>query len=147
MLTRAGIYEKVKKLPNDIHTMLTKEFDPEGAIFSGGEFQKIVCSRVFVDDTKVSLFDEPSSALDAISENELFNSILNSTKDRVGVFISHRLSSVKDADYVFMLEQGKVIEQGSHNQLMALNGSYSTMYKVQEKNYYTYNLDTEGTSV
>jgi len=146
-LTRAGIYDKVKKLPHDIHTILTKEFDPDGAIFSGGEFQKIVCSRVFVDDTKVSLFDEPSSALDAISENELFTGIFNSTKNRVGIFISHRLSSVKDADYVFMLEQGKVIERGSHKQLMALNGSYSKMYKVQEKNYYTYNLDTEVAGV
>jgi ATP-binding cassette, subfamily B, bacterial len=146
-LTRAGIYEKVKKLPNDIHTMLTKEFDPEGAILSGGELQKIICSRVFVDDTKVSLFDEPSSALDAISENELFNSIISSINDQIGIFISHRLSSVKDADYVFMLEQGNVIEQGSHKQLMERNGAYSKMYKVQEKNYYTYNIDAKVTSV
>jgi ATP-binding cassette subfamily B protein len=146
-LTRAGIYEKVKTLPQDIHTILTKEFDPEGAVLSGGEFQKIVCARVFVDDTKVSLFDEPSSALDAISESELFNSIINSIKGRIGIFISHRLSSVKDADYVFMLEQGKMIEHGSHRQLMAINGAYSKMYKVQEKNYYTYNLGAEAASV
>jgi ATP-binding cassette, subfamily B, bacterial len=146
-LTRAGIYEKVKLLPNDIHTMLTKEFDPDGAVLSEGEFQKIVCSRVFVDDAKVSLFDEPSSALDPISENELFHSIIHSIKDQIGIFISHRLSSVKEADHVFMLEQGRVIERGSHAQLMELKGAYSKMYKVQEKNYFTYNLNAGVDSV
>lgn len=146
-LKRAGIYEKVRKLPNDIYTMLTKEFDEKGVILSGGEFQKIVCSRVFVDDTKVSLFDEPSSALDPISENELFNSIISSVKERTGIFISHRLSSVKDADYVFMLEQGKVIEQGSHSELMALNGAYYEMYRIQERNYFTFDADVVGENI
>lgn len=143
-LKKAGIYEKVRMLPNDIHTMLTKEFDEKGVLLSGGEFQKIVCSRVFVDDKKVSLFDEPSSALDPISENELFNSIISSVKERTGIFISHRLSSVKDADYVFMLEQGKVLEQGSHSELMALNGAYCEMYKIQERNYFIFDADVVG---
>lgn len=143
-LKKAGIYERVRMLPNDIHTMLTKEFDEKGVLLSGGEFQKIVCSRVFVDDKKVSLFDEPSSALDPISENELFNSIISSVKERTGIFISHRLSSVKDADCVFMLEQGKVLEQGSHSELMALNGAYCEMYKVQERNYFTFDADVVG---
>lgn len=143
-LKKAGIYEKVRKLPKDIHTMLTKEFDAEGVLLSGGEFQKIVCSRVFVDDTKVSLFDEPSSALDPLSENELFNSIISSVKERTGIFISHRLSSVKDADYVFMLEHGKVIEQGSHSELMALAGAYCKMFRIQERNYFTFDMDAAG---
>lgn len=143
-LKKAGIYEKVKRLPKDIHTMLTKEFDGEGALLSGGEFQKIVCSRVFMDDTKVSLFDEPSSALDPISENELFNSIISSVKERTGIFISHRLSSVKDADYVFMLEHGRVVEQGSHRELMALDGAYCKMFRIQERNYFTFDLDAAG---
>ena len=143
-LTKAGIYEKISKLPNDIYTMLTKEFDEKGALLSGGEFQKLVCARVFLDPTKVSLFDEPSSALDPISESELFNSIIGSVKERTGIFISHRLSSVKEADYVFMLENGKVIEQGSHKELMNLGGSYSTMYKIQEQNYFTFDTDVAG---
>lgn len=146
-LIKAGIYEKVRSLPKDIHTMLTKEFDEEGALLSGGEFQKIVCARVFADDTKVSLFDEPSSALDPISENELFNSIIHSVKDRIGIFISHRLSCVKDADYVLMLEQGKVIEQGSHRELIANQGAYCEMYKIQERNYFTYDVDLTGESL
>lgn len=137
-LKKAGIYEKVQRLPNGIQTMLTKEFDENGATFSGGEFQKIVCARVFVNPTKVSLFDEPSSALDPISENELFNSIIQSVEDRIGIFISHRLSSVRVADYVLMLENGKIIERGSHEELMLQNGSYAAMYRIQEKNYYIF---------
>ena len=146
-LKKAGIYEKVRTLPKGIHTMLTREFDQEGVLLSGGEFQKIVCSRVFLDDTKVSLFDEPSSALDPISENELFNSIIKSVKDRTGIFISHRLSSVKDADYVFMLENGKIIEKGSHQELMDEKGAYAAMYKVQERNYFTFDEEMAGERV
>ena len=146
-LKKAGIYEKVSSLPKEIHTMLTKEFDEEGALLSGGEFQKIVCARVFAEDKKVALFDEPSSALDPISENELLNSIIQSVKDRIGIFISHRLSCVKDADYVLMLEQGKVIEQGSHRELVANRGAYCEMYKIQERNYFTYDVDLTGESL
>lgn len=146
-LKKAGIYEKVSKLPKGIHTMLTREFDQDGALLSGGEYQKIVCSRVFLDDTKVSLFDEPSSALDPISENELFNSIIKSVEDRTGIFISHRLSSVKDADCVLMLENGRIIEKGSHQELMGLNGSYASMYQVQERNYYTFDEKPVGERV
>lgn len=146
-LKKAGIYEKISSFPNGIHTMLTKEFDQNGVLLSGGEFQKIVCSRVFIDDTKVSLFDEPSSALDPISENELFNSIIKSVKDRAGIFISHRLSSVKDADIVLMLENGRIIEQGSHHELMEQKGAYATMYKVQERNYFTFDEEMVGESV
>lgn len=140
-LKKAGIYEKISKLPGGIDTMLTKEFDENGALLSGGEFQKLVCARVFMDSTKVSLFDETSSALDPISERELFNSIIASVKDQTGIFISHRLSSVKEADYVFMLENGKLIEQGSHKELMNLDGSYSRMYKIQEQNYFAFDTD------
>lgn len=141
-LAKAGIYEKIRKLPKNIDTVLTKEFDEQGALLSGGEFQKLVCARVFLDETKVSLFDEPSSALDPISESELFNSIIGSVRERTGIFISHRLSSVKEADRVFMLEHGRVIEQGTHRELMKLGGAYSEMYKIQERNYFTFDRET-----
>lgn len=143
-LTKAGIYDKIKTLPDDIYTPLTKEFDEKGALLSGGEFQKLVCARVFMDDTKVSLFDEPSSALDPISESELFNSIIKSVKARTGIFISHRLSSVREADVVFMLENGRLIEQGTHGELMELGGSYCEMYRIQERNYFTFDTEEEG---
>lgn len=140
-LKMAGVYEKVSSLNQGINSMLTKEFDRNGVILSGGEFQKIVCARAFVAKTSVALFDEPTSALDPISENELFNNIMKSVNDRIGIFISHRLSSVRDADYVFMLENGKILECGAHRELIAQNQSYAKMYKVQERNYFCFDKE------
>ena len=122
-------------LPKGIDTTLTREFDDEGAVLSGGEFQKIVVARAFARSCPVKVFDEPSSALDPIAEYELFNSIIGEGKDHTMLFISHRLSSVKNCDKVFMLEQGRLIEEGTHKELMERNGSYAAMYKKQAMNY------------
>ena len=137
-ITLAGIDEKINGFENGIDTILTKEFDEKGVLMSGGEFQKLACARVFRKKNKVFVFDEPSSALDPISENELFDSIINSVNSETGIFISHRLSCVKDAQKVFMLEKGRILEQGSHGDLMKNNGAYSEMYKIQEKNYFSF---------
>lgn len=136
-LKEAGVYEKVTSFKNGIDTVLTKEFDQDGVLLSGGEYQKIIVARAFANkEAAVAIFDEPSSALDPISEGNLFDRILSSAEDRIGIFISHRLSCVKDADQVFMLERGKLVESGSHSQLMNNAGAYSKMYRTQEKNYY-----------
>ena len=135
-LKRAGLYDKVVGLPKGIDTILTKEFDKEGVIFSGGEYQKLVVARAFAHHATVKVFDEPSSALDPIAEYELFESILQESKENTMIFISHRLSSVKNTDKVFMLEQGELIEQGSHQELMTLCGKYADMYTKQAKNYF-----------
>ena len=136
-LKEAGIYEKVSSLEGGIDTVLTKEFDQEGELFSGGEYQKIIVARTFAKNSApIAIFDEPSSALDPISENDIFDKILKATKDRIGIIISHRLSCVKDADVVYMFENGKLIEHGTHMQMIKNGGPYSKMYKIQEKNYY-----------
>ena len=134
-LKRAGVYDKIESLPKGIHTMMTKEFDDEGAVLSGGESQKVVVARAFVKESPVRIFDEPSSALDPIAEYELFDSIMKDGKEHTMLFISHRLSSVKNSDRVFMLEKGQIIEEGSHAQLMEKDGSYAEMYKKQAMNY------------
>lgn len=134
-LKRAGVYEKVQSLPRGIHTMMTKEFDEDGAVLSGGENQKLAVARTFAKDSPVKIFDEPSSALDPIAEYELFQNIMKEGRDHTMLFISHRLSSVKSCDKVFMLEGGRLIEAGSHRQLMELDGSYAQMYKKQAMNY------------
>ncbi len=140
-LKKAGVYEKVMSLPDGIHTVMTKEFDEHGAVFSGGESQKLAVARTFAKDSYVKIFDEPSSALDPIAEYELFQNIMKEGSDHTMFFISHRLSSVKKCDKVFMLEDGKLIEEGSHTELMALNGSYAKMYRRQAMNYLA--LETE----
>ncbi len=134
-LTLAGVYDKVQTLPDGIHTILTKEFAEDGAVLSGGEYQKIVVARAFVQQCPVKIFDEPSSALDPIAEYNLFESILQDGKDKTMLFISHRLSSVQNADWVFMLENGTIIEQGSHRKLMQGKGAYADMYEKQAVNY------------
>lgn len=134
-LKKAGVYEKVESLEQGINTMMTKEFDEEGAVLSGGESQKIAVARTFVKDAPMKVFDEPSSALDPIAEYDLFKNIMKEGTDHTMLFISHRLSSVKNCDKVFMLEKGALIEEGSHSELIAANGSYAQMYKKQAMNY------------
>lgn len=134
-LKKAGVYEKVESLPDGINTILTKEFDEEGAVLSGGQYQKIVVARAFIQNTPVKVFDEPSSALDPIAEYDLYKSIMQESKDRTMIFISHRLSSVRHADKVFMLEHGQLIEEGTHEELMEMKGAYADMYTKQAINY------------
>lgn len=140
-LQKAGIYKKIQSLPHALDTVLTKEFVDEGVILSGGEQQKILVARALAKETSVAIFDEPSSALDPISENQLFDSILQALKDRVGILISHRLSCVKKADCVFLLENGEILERGTHEELLKKDGKYAEMYKIQERNYFA--LDDE----
>lgn len=134
-LKLAGVYDRIRELPKGIHTILTKEFAEDGAVLSGGEYQKIVVARAFVQKCPIKIFDEPSSALDPIAEYRLFESILRDGQDKTMLFISHRLSSVQNADWIFMLEEGTVIEQGSHHMLMKKQGAYANMYEKQAVNY------------
>ena len=134
-LKKAGVYERIEKLPHGIDTVMTKEFDEEGAVLSGGESQKVAVARAFYKKCPVKIFDEPSSALDPIAEYELFDSIMKDGEKNTMIFISHRLSSVKNADLVLMLEQGSIIERGPHSELMKTDGSYAQMYKKQAMNY------------
>jgi len=134
-LRRAGILEKVESLPKGVDTVMTKEFDENGAVFSGGQHQKLAVARTFAKESPVKIFDEPSSALDPIAEYELFKNILKEGRDHTMIFISHRLSSVKHCDKVFMLEKGQIIESGSHKELLEQKGKYAEMYLRQAMNY------------
>ena len=140
----AGVWDKIASLPKGLDTVMTKEFDDNGAVLSGGEQQKIVAARAFARNASVKIFDEPSSALDPIAEYELYKGIMEESKGHITVFISHRLSSVKDADVVFMLEHGTIIEQGSHKELMALGGKYCEMFTKQVRNYLADEIYKEG---
>lgn len=141
-LRKAGVYDKVMTLTEGMDTVLTKEFDENGAVLSGGQYQKIVVARAFAKDTPIKIFDEPSSALDPIAEYELFESIMQDSKDKTMIFISHRLSSVQNADEVIMLEEGRIIERGTHEELMGLGLAYADMYKKQAQNYLAVDEDT-----
>lgn len=142
-LKAAGIYDRILRLPKGIDTILTKEFDDNGALLSGGEMQKIIVARALVHRPAAAIFDEPSSALDPIAENNLFNSILRSRKNSIGIFISHRLSCVKNADLILMCEHGRILEKGAHLELMENNEAYAEIYKLQENNYFATEQESE----
>lgn len=142
-LKKAGVYEKVLSLPKGIHTVMTKEFNEDGAVLSGGESQKLAVARTFAKDSCVKIFDEPSSALDPMAEYRLFQNIMKEGSDHTMFFISHRLSSVKKCHKIFMLEGGRLIEEGSHAELMARNGSYAKMYRRQAMNYLALDAEEE----
>ncbi len=143
----AGVWDKVSSLSSGMDTIMTREFDNNGAVLSGGEQQKIVVARAFAQKASVKVFDEPSSALDPIAEYDLYKGIMNESKGHITLFISHRLSSVKDADEVFMLENGAVIEQGTHRQLMDMDGKYCEMFTKQAQNYLADETYREGVAI
>lgn len=133
-LSNSGFNDKLSSMKNGIHTQLTKEFDNNGTNISGGEAQKIAIARIFSKPCDIAILDEPSSALDPLSEYELNNIIMNRFNKTV-IIISHRLSTTRMADVIYMLENGQIIEQGSHDELMRLNGKYAEMFKKQAEKY------------
>ena len=138
-LRAASFEEKAASLPEGIHTPLTREFDKKGTGLSGGEAQKVAIARAFARvlgrEGGLLIMDEPSSALDPIAEYELNRSIMENAADRTVIFISHRLSTTRMADRIYMFDGGTLIESGSHAELMAKNGKYAEMYRVQAKKY------------
>ena len=134
-LKASGIYDKVDSLPNKMESQLTKEFAKDGVMMSGGELQKLAIARVFAKNSEICILDEPSSALDPMSEYEIFENMLKACEGKTVIFISHRLSSTVMADKIYMLEEGRIIEQGSHEELMSKNGKYAEMYQMQAKKY------------
>ena len=134
-LKKADVLERIEAMDDGIDTVMTKEFDEDGCVLSGGESQKVAVARTFLKEAPMKIFDEPSSALDPIAEYDLFDSIIGEGTDHTMLFISHRLSSVKNCDKVFMLEKGTLIEEGTHRELMEKNGSYAAMYRKQAMNY------------
>ncbi len=134
-LRESGIDGKVSEFAAGIETMLTREFDDAGENLSVGQQQKLSLSRVFAENAPIVVLDEPSSALDPIAEYQMFENMMRATKGRSVMFISHRLSSAVLADRVFLMEQGQLVECGSHAELMALDGKYAAMFRRQAENY------------
>ena len=129
-----GASDLISRLPKGYDTILGKEFD-EGVDLSGGEWQKIALSRAFMKEAEVLILDEPTAALDAFAERDVFSRFAELTSDRTAIFISHRFSTVRMADHILVLQQGELVEQGSHEQLLAENGRYAQMFNTQAKQY------------
>ncbi len=135
VLKKTAFWERFQTMPDGYATQLTKEFEESGINLSGGEAQKLAMARVLYADAPVIILDEPSSALDPIAEYQLNKTITELAEDKTVFIISHRLSTTRFVDKIFMLEDGRVIEQGNHDTLMALNGKYAEMFKLQAEKY------------
>lgn len=130
-LEYVGMREKIESYPNKLKTMCTKEFRSDGAEFSGGELQKLVIARVFASNADIYILDEPTSNLDPISERNINKLIMENSPDKAMIVIAHRLSTVVDADRIVLIENGKIIESGTHMELMNLEGKYYNMFTTQ----------------
>lgn len=137
-LCDSGFQDRLSTLEEGIWTRLTREFDDKGVNLSGGEAQKVAIARTFYKYCPIIILDEPSSALDPISEYNLNEVMLQAAADKAVIFISHRLSSTVMADRIYMFEKGRIIEQGSHEELMQLHGRYAEMFQVQAEKYHNH---------
>jgi len=134
-LRESGAWDKIKTLPQGLDSTLTREFDDHGINLSGGEGQKVSLARVFAEDAPCIILDEPSSALDPIAEHKMFENMMRAAQGRSVIFISHRLSSAVDADRIYLMEEGRITESGTHHELMEQDGKYAEMFHLQAKNY------------
>lgn len=134
-LERSGAWSKVSTFKDTGDTVLTKEFDKNGAGLSGGENQKLSTARLFAHDFQIAILDEPSSALDPIAEYKMYENLIEYTKEKTVIYISHRLSSAVLSDRIVVLGNGKVLETGTHNELMQSGGDYSKMFALQASSY------------
>ncbi|MFA5933311.1 MAG: ABC transporter ATP-binding protein [Microgenomates group bacterium] len=132
--TSAGAHPMVSKFEKGYEQMLGRVFD-EGVELSGGQWQKVALARAFLRNAPVLVLDEPTAAIDAKAESEIFTRVEKLEKDKTVIIISHRFSTVRNADTIYVMNKGKMIEHGSHEQLMKLDGQYATMFKLQAKGY------------
>ncbi len=124
-----------KDLPNGADSILLREFDDSGVSLSGGEAQKVAVARAFYKDCPFAILDEPSANLDPVSEYSLNEAMSRAAQDKTVIFISHRLSTTVMADVIYMLENGEIVESGTHEELMAKNGKYAYMFNLQAEKY------------
>ena len=132
----SGLYDYVMTLENGIDTLVTREFNNRGAIFSGGQQQKLAVARGYAQNYDLFILDEPSSALDPIAETQMYKNMLELGRDKTLIFISHRLSATANVDRIYLFENGVVAESGTHYELMQIkNGKYYEMFSSQAEKY------------
>lgn len=134
-LELAGLKEKIESLKYKEKTFLSQNMNHEGILLSGGEMQKLMLARALYKDAPIMILDEPTAALDPIAESELYEKYNNLTKEKTSMFISHRLSSTKFCDRIIFLENGRILEDGNHMELLNKQGKYAHMYQIQSHYY------------
>ena len=127
----AGLSEKLDSLPDGIYTRLDKQLHENGTELSGGEAQKLMLARALYKDAPMLVLDEPTAALDPIAENRIYQEYHEMSAKKTALFISHRLASTRFCDRILYLENGEIVEKGTHEQLVKLGGKYSELFEIQ----------------
>lgn len=135
VINKSGLKEKIDSLPNKENTFVYRIFDENGFEPSGGEAQRIAIARAFAKESSICILDEPTSALDPIAELDIFEKMQHLTKDKTSIFISHRLGCAKKCSRILVFENGKIVEDGSHYELMKNDGLYKKLFDTQSQNY------------
>ncbi|HEY6084160.1 MAG TPA: ATP-binding cassette domain-containing protein, partial [Nitrospira sp.] len=131
---QAGVHETIERLSNGYESLLGKLFDG-GHELSIGEWQKVALARAVLRDSQILVLDEPTSAMDAKAEAELFERFHELARGRMAILISHRLSTVKMADRICVIDEGRIVEEGPHDDLMQQQGLYATLFLTQAQHY------------
>ena len=131
---KSGAAEFIERLPNKYDHMLGKEFE-SGEELSGGQWQKLAIARAFYEEPPVLILDEPTSAIDAEAEYEIFNNLEKQYKNKTLILVSHRFSTVRNANKIIVIDLGKIVESGSHEKLMKDGGQYSKLFSIQARGY------------
>ncbi len=132
---QGGAHEFIEELPRGYETPLTRMFEDDGIELSGGQWQKLSVARAFYKDSEILILDEPTAALDALAEAEVYRRFAELSREKTTVFVSHRLSSATSADKIIVLDGGRVAEVGTHRELMEKGGKYCTLFSTQAKRY------------
>lgn len=134
-MKQSGFYNDSKSFKCGLDTYMSRRFDDEGIEVSEGQWQKVAMARAYFKNADIIIFDEPSSALDAEAEDRMFQNFSNISKNKTGIMISHRISSSKLSNKIIVLDGGKIIESGTHQELISCNGLYAKLYNLQMKKY------------
>lgn len=135
-LAQSGVYEDIKpKLEQGLDSFMTRQFADKGTELSKGQWQKIALSRAYFKNSPIIIFDEPSAALDAEAEDRIFKNFESISDGKTGIMISHRISSARMSNKIIVLDGGRITEQGTHDELVALGGLYAKLYNLQREKY------------
>ena len=134
-LSMVGLKEKIESLPNKLDTSCLTLMDLDGVQFSGGQQQRLILARTLYKNRDFFIFDEPTAALDSLTEDMIYQEFYKMTEGKTAIFITHRLASTKFCDCIYVLNQGKIVQKGTHSELMNEEGEYQQLYELQNKNY------------
>ena len=134
-IEKAGLTQTIQKLPNGLDTHVGREVYLDGVLFSGGQTQRLMLARALYKDGAILLLDEPTAALDPLAENDIYQKYKDMTAGKTSLFISHRLASTRFCDRIIFIADGRITEEGTHDQLLARGGAYARLFEVQSRYY------------